>query len=367
MFDFLDSQPDSAALLAEARREGVALFGAGNFARAVSVALRTLGVAVHAFVVSDASSTHLDKVPVVALHALDDATRALPLWVAVYNRSADSDLTVIAARCRAGGITRVRLPQEYYEALEQPLGWRFWLADRHGYRDARANIEAVYALLDDEESRHGFLATLRFRLALPLKGGTWPSAASQYFPDIILAALAARGPRCVFLDGGAYDGNTVKQAASALPVTRTYAFEPDLANYARLTTEVATLDLPIVTYPCGLSNATAWLAFAGDHGEASAISLEGNNRILCVRLDDCLINEPVDYIKLDVEGHEVAALAGAKQIIARDRPVLAIAAYHRWDDLWRIPLFIRSLVPDYRIFYRIHEHNTFESIFYAHC
>ena len=367
MFDFLDIQPDSAALFAEARRDGVTLFGAGNFARAVSVALGTLGVPVRAFVVSEASSTHLDKVPVVPLHALSDATRALPLWIAVYNRSADSALTAIAARCRASGITRVRLPQEYYETLEEPLGWRFWLANRHGYRDARANIEAVYALLDDEESRRGFLATLRFRLALPMEGGPSPSAAPQYFPDFILAALAARGKSCIFLDGGAYDGDTIRQAAATLSVARTYAFEPDLANYARLAAQVAALGLPVVSYPCGLSNATAWLAFAGDHGEASAISPEGNNHILCVRLDDCLISEPVDYIKLDVEGHEVAALAGAGHIIARDRPVLAIAAYHRWDDLWRIPLSIRALVPDYRIVYRIHEHNTFESVFYAHC
>lgn len=367
MFDFLEIQPDSAALLAEARREGVTLFGAGNFARAVSAALGTLGVAVHAFVVSEVSSNPLDNVPVVALHALSNATRALPLWIAVYNRSADSDLTAIAARCRATGITRVRLPQEYYEAVEQPLGWRFWLSDRHGYRDARANIEAVYGLLGDEESRLGFLATLRFRLALPMEGGLLPSAAPQYFPDFILGALAARGHGSTFLDGGAYDGGTIGQAAATLSVARAYAFEPDLANYARLTVQIAALGLPVVSYPCGLSNVTAWLAFAGDHGEASAISPEGHHRILCVRLDDCLISEHVDYIKLDVEGHELAALAGARHIIARDRPVLAIAAYHRWDDLWRIPLFIRALLPDYRIFYRTHEHNTFESVFYAHC
>ncbi len=367
MFDFLDCKPDSGALLAEARREGVALFGAGNFARAVSTALESLGVKVRAFVVTEACTNSLDTIPVIRLKDLSDANRALPLWLAIYNRNPDSDLIAIAKHCRAAGLNRVRLPQEYYGVLKQPLGWRYWLCDPQGYRDARAEIEGAYALLDDEESQLGFLATLKFRLGLPMERGPSPSAEPHYFPDLILSALRARGPGCIFLDGGAYDGCTLKQAASVLSLTRAYAFEPDLTNYALLTSEATALGVPLISYPCGLSDVTAWLTFTSDKGEASAISPTGNTHILCVRIDDCLIGEPVDYLKLDIEGHEVAALAGARQVIARNRPILAIAAYHRWDDLWRIPLFLRALVPDYRIFYRLHGHNTFESVFYAHC
>jgi FkbM family methyltransferase len=44
-----------------------------------------------------------------------------------------------------------------------------------------------------------------------------------------------------------------------------------------------------------------------------------------VRLDD-VVSEPVRAMKIDVEGHEMAVLEGAAQIIANDRPVLVLEA-----------------------------------------
>ena len=256
-------------------------------------------------------------------------------------------------------------PRDYYESLAAQLGWRFWLTDRRDYAAARPAIEATFALLADDESRRQFLATLRFRLGGAGATAPRPVTAPQYFPEEVRAALAARGAGCTFVDGGAYDGDTIRQAAATITLARAYAFEPDLANFTRLAGNVVGLGLPVTAYPCGLSAANEWLAFAADQGEGSTVTADGSTRIQCVRLDDCLIGEPVDYIKLDVEGHELAALAGMAGIIARDRPVLAIAAYHRWDDLWQLPAFICKTVPGYRILYRHHEHNTLDSDFYA--
>ena len=43
--------------------------------------------------------------------------------------------------------------------------------------------------------------------------------------------------------------------------------------------------------------------------------------------------ERVDFIKMDIEGAEVAALTGARETLRRFRPRLAIAVYHREGDL----------------------------------
>jgi FkbM family methyltransferase len=44
--------------------------------------------------------------------------------------------------------------------------------------------------------------------------------------------------------------------------------------------------------------------------------------------------ERVDFVKLDIEGAESAALKGAEQTLRRFTPRLALAAYHQFDDMW---------------------------------
>jgi FkbM family methyltransferase len=71
--------------------------------------------------------------------------------------------------------------------------------------------------------------------------------------------------------------------------------------------------------------------------------------------------ERVDFIKMDVEGSEIDALAGAVESIRRFRPKLAISLYHKKSDFRDIPLFIQSILPDYRFHldhYTIHHEET---------
>jgi FkbM family methyltransferase len=57
----------------------------------------------------------------------------------------------------------------------------------------------------------------------------------------------------------------------------------------------------------------------------------------------------VDFIKMDVEGAEVKALAGAAGVLARFKPRLAIAAEHKPDDDVTIPAAVRRVRADYRM------------------
>jgi FkbM family methyltransferase len=56
----------------------------------------------------------------------------------------------------------------------------------------------------------------------------------------------------------------------------------------------------------------------------------------------------VDFLKMDIEGAELNALRGATETIRRDRPRLAISAYHRLDDLAEFPRFLAPF--GYRLF-----------------
>lgn len=44
----------------------------------------------------------------------------------------------------------------------------------------------------------------------------------------------------------------------------------------------------------------------------------------------------MDFLKLDIEGAESAALKGAEQTLRRFTPRLALAAYHQFDDMWAL-------------------------------
>jgi FkbM family methyltransferase len=69
----------------------------------------------------------------------------------------------------------------------------------------------------------------------------------------------------------------------------------------------------------------------------------------------------VDFIKMDIEGAEVPALAGAVETIRRFHPKLAICVYHKQDDFFKIPFLIRDIDPGYSFYlghYTIHREET---------
>ncbi len=63
-------------------------------------------------------------------------------------------------------------------------------------------------------------------------------------------------------------------------------------------------------------------------------------------------NEKIDFIKADIEGSELAMLRGASQIIKETAPKCAICLYHKRDDFWKIPDYLKFLRPDYKFYFR---------------
>lgn len=73
----------------------------------------------------------------------------------------------------------------------------------------------------------------------------------------------------------------------------------------------------------------------------------------------------VDFIKMDIEGFEQSAIDGASNIIKEFKPRLAISAYHNKEDIWQIPIKLKSLNPDYELYFGHHSPTIFESVVYA--
>ena len=91
----------------------------------------------------------------------------------------------------------------------------------------------------------------------------------------------------------------------------------------------------------------------------------GTDVVEVAPLDELLADHPPTYIKMDVEGAERDALLGGAKTISKNAPVLAICLYHRPEDVWDLPLLIRSLRPDYRLYVRRHSDERWETVCYA--
>lgn len=84
-------------------------------------------------------------------------------------------------------------------------------------------------------------------------------------------------------------------------------------------------------------------------------------------LDSLYKNTSVSLINMDIEGYETPTLRGGRETIAKNRPVLAICAYHKSADLYEIPRFVTETASDYAFFLRKYisfEGNAFNEYLY---
>ena len=87
---------------------------------------------------------------------------------------------------------------------------------------------------------------------------------------------------------------------------------------------------------------------------------------LTIRVEplDARLPGPVTLIKMDLEGWETRALAGARRLIRDNRPKLALAVYHRASDFRNIARFALEIHPDYRVYLRHYTQGWSETVMF---
>lgn len=347
----------------------IVLFGAGNLGRKTLAGLRKIGIEPLAFADSNPRlwNTMVDDLKVLppeqAAHLYGmTSVFVITIWTGDgYDRMGDREKQLHALGCRH--VTHFialfwKYPETFlpHYAVDLP----------HKVHDNADEVMKASQVWSDTTSRYEYLAQVRWRLFSDFACLPNPVRHATYFPPDLCEIQEDE----IFVDCGAFDGDTIK---SFLLQTKTYsggiyAFEADPLNFAKLDQTVSTLpkngSVSIQNAAVGAFNGA--VSFCASANEASYVAATGGNAtVKCVALDAALRDANPTYIKMDIEGAEIDALAGGAQVIKRCSPVLAICSYHRQDHLWKIPLLIRSINPGYRFFLRPHLLEVWDLVCYA--
>jgi FkbM family methyltransferase len=333
----------------------IVLFGAGHLGRSTAQRLRQAGIEPAAFAddTRNKQGQIVAGLPVLSPQAASEKFGGAAVFVVTIHNPAASFVHV---RRRLQQLTDARIISFVALALAYPdifLPYLAFEAPQHVLLKA-ADIRRAFNLLADEESRSHFVAHLRFRLhvdfdALPR------CSPSDYFPADVLALDADT----TFVDCGAFDGDTIRLflARQNGQFGRIFAFEPDAANHALLSAYIAgleeTMQRRIKASHAAVGARHERRSFIASGTTGAAFKDNGKVEVNVVPLDEVIPDEPAAlFVKMDVEGAEHEALNGARTLIRKRNPILAISVYHRPDDLWQLPCMIHSLSPASALFLR---------------
>lgn len=213
-------------------------------------------------------------------------------------------------------------------------------------------LSRAYGMLSDETSRRVFADTVAFKLT----GRLSFLRRCETGKDEAFRAILCPGAREHFVDLGAYNGDTIREllAYTGGQYASITALEPDRKNCKKLQKYVDdALGGRAAVLHAGAWNEDTAMAFAARAGRNSALAAAGIKTPMRA-VDSVLSGAPCTLLKMDVEGAERHALEGARETIRRCRPKLNIAAYHRNEDLFDLPLLVHELCPAYRLYLRHH-------------
>lgn len=348
----------------------IVLFGAGGLGKKIARTLEKLGRRAVAFADNNRARVgeEVEGIPIMATEDAvakygNDAVFVVAVWRApASERMSDriGRLVELGARHVTSFATLAwKYPAELlpYYAMDLP----------HRVLEAKDDVMRAFDLLADEPSRREYVSHLRLRLHLDFAGISEPAREPEYFtPNLVTLTRETS-----FVDCGAYDGDTVRSFLENAPRDfkgRIAAFEPDPGTFSRLEkwrdSVPADLKERIRIYQAGVGARAESVTFAEGGEWGSAVSSTGTT-IEIVSLDETVADAKPTLIKVDVEGYDPDVVEGARHIITKTTPTLAVCVYHRQDHPWRIPLQIAAMNPNYRYTLRTYCLDGFDLVLYC--
>jgi FkbM family methyltransferase len=346
-------------LLEAARKAGgITIYGAGTIGRQAADAARLVSIPVKA--IFDANEKlHGSFVNGVEVRPASSLERGVDVVVPALGRHIAA-ITALLEELGAQSI--MSLSELYYISRRPGEPETDYLDDLFANRN---RYHSLFMAMADRRSREVLSAVLKHRLSLATHH--LADVAEHGHPQWFDPAFLPRTDRDVFVDGGAYDGDTAigYDQARGSGYRHVHAFEIDQDVAASALKRTA--HLPNVTiHNCGLSDRNARVSYRKTGGTDGSIAgdVDSGNYVKLQTIDSA-VAEPITFLKLDVEGEEAKAIEGARQHLICDRPTVAVALYHKAHDLWDIPRRLLDILPDYQLHFRHYTDLAYETIVYA--
>lgn len=146
------------------------------------------------------------------------------------------------------------------------------------------------------------------------------------------------------IDAGGLNGDTAIMFAENFPKSKIYIYEPLIENIKTINILIkeGNFENKIIPIQKGLGNKRGIADF----------KFNFENQAEIVPLDDDYKGNNLGLIKMDTEGFETAITEGAKNLITKFKPVLAIAMYHTPEDFFELKDKLLELNPEYKFIIR---------------
>lgn len=169
----------------------------------------------------------------------------------------------------------------------------------------------------------------------------------------------------MFLLKGGYTGDTIEAFYKYTNgrYKKIYTWEPDKDNIVIMKKNICNYH-NVEVVPMGMWNERRTLHFKMQ-GSGSKVNTNGEVAVECATIDDVHKDDKISFIKMDIEGAEWEALHGAQNTIKKQKPILAVCVYHKFEDLYRIAFWLKEQVHGYKFYLRHHSDVSSETVLYA--
>ncbi len=226
------------------------------------------------------------------------------------------------------------------------------------FKNHEAEYKKTYDLLSDRKSKDIFTKVINFKISFDLKfmDGFTNNHNGQYFDLEFLPKFN----NIRFVDGGGYIGDTLPSIIRNYPdYEKIYLIEPNSLHINIAKQKFQDVD-NIEFINCGLGSKKILNTNDNIQGSDCNHSYQAQN----INTMDNLIDDKVDFIKLDIEGAEQDTIIGASETIKKYHPVLAICIYHKAQDWYKIPQLVLNIRDDYSIYLRHYMEGIYETVMY---